>query len=171
MPEACQVRRVKQKKAGGDTLVIKIGDGFPFAPTRRAAPRKADKASAGSFSSALDETTTQETSASAHVSASAPLQPLMHLQEITDSLHTKSRAISRGEDLLVSLEVLRDGLLMGSFSQQNLEDIASQLAHCPVDNIEEPLKDILEQIEQRVHIELTKIEMSLKGHEDHKQAL
>jgi len=152
--------------------VIKIGDGFPFAPARRAAPRKADKASASSFSNALDETTaTQDTSSSHHVGASAPLQPLMHLQEITDSLHTKSRAISRGEDLLVSLEVLRDGLLMGSFSQQNLEDIASQLAHCPVDNIEEPLKDILEQIEQRVHIELTKIEMSLKGHGDHKQAL
>lgn len=145
--------------------MIKIGDGFPFAPTRRVAPKKTDKASGSSFASSLGDTQeVQDTAPTSHVASTAPLQPLMQLQEISDALQAKSRAISRGEDLLISLEVLRDGLLMGGFSQQNLEDIARQLAHCPTDNIDEPLKEVLEQIEQRVHIELTKIEMSLKRH-------
>ena len=143
--------------------MIKIGDNVPFAATRRL-DGKRKTASTSGFEQSLTETSApQETSQTCATRETAALQPLMHLQEVSDALQGKARACARAQDLLNVLDVLREGLLIGAFASHDLAHMAQQLSLRPQENIDPLLKEVLEQIEQRVHIELTKIELSQNG--------
>jgi hypothetical protein len=142
--------------------MVKIGDNAPFAPTRRLDNKR--KTTSTGFTQSLNETNApQETSQISSAPEVAPLQPLMHLQEVSDALQGKARACARAQDLLNVLDVLREGLLIGAFASQDLAHMAQQLGIRSQENIDPLLKEVLEQIEQRVHIELTKIELSQNG--------
>lgn len=143
--------------------MIKIGDNVPFSATRRLDGKRRTTSTSG-FDQSLNETSgPQETSQTCATRETAALHPLMQLQEISDLMQGKARACARAQNLLNILDVLREGLLVGAFAKQDLAHMAQQLETRSQENIDPLLQEVLEQIEQRVHIELTKIELSHNG--------
>lgn len=141
-------------------MVVKVGDlpaAIPLQPKKEA--QKTEKK--GSFRKAvLKETTSSgETEKTSSVQGASPLAGLMHLQEIDES--SKQAFFKRSEALLSHLEIIRQGLLLGSFSKKELEEIRSDLSSSQVpESFPEGAKETCDLIEQRVHIELAKLEMS-----------
>ncbi|MCE2951402.1 MAG: flagellar assembly protein FliX [Alphaproteobacteria bacterium] len=139
---------------------MKVGDGAPFTPLRRSQTIK-KTTGGGAFAKSLKETSaSQETSLASSCGDVASLNSLMALQEVSDALSGKSRAFSRAQDMLEILEKMRTSLLIGHFSKRDLEDIAKKVSTRVHENVEPDLQELLEQIEQRVHIELAKLEMT-----------
>mgnify|MGYP003109757644 CR=1 FL=1 len=141
--------------------MVKVGDILPAVPLQ---PKKETKKTdnAGKFNkkmaasiNALDAR--EEASSTSQTSS---LAGLMHLQEIENRQDCVTLSFNRGEALLSHLENLRQGILWGAFSEKELEEIKIDLAKGLQKGAPPPLKDIVEEIEQRVHIELAKIEMS-----------
>ncbi|MBA4750335.1 MAG: flagellar assembly protein FliX [Alphaproteobacteria bacterium] len=139
---------------------MKVGDGAPFTPLRRSQTIK-KTTGGGAFTKSLEETSaTQESSAAPACADVGSLHSLMALQEATDALTSKGRAFSRAQDMLEILEKMRTSFLVGHFSKHDLEDIAKKISTRVKENVEPDLQELLEQIEQRVHIELAKLEMT-----------
>ncbi len=85
---------------------------------------------------------------------------LMAIQELTGSQEERKRVIQQGEDMLAQLDQLRLGLLRGSLSPATLQSLNSALANRQRSTGQKGLDDVLLAIEQRVAVELAKIEMS-----------
>ena len=143
-------------------MIVKVGDipaAIPLQPKKEA--QKTSKKglfnlNKGSPQEASSLSTVEETST---LQKTSSLAGLMHLQEIDEAI--PQTFSERGEAMLSHLEVLRQGLLRGTFSQEDLETIKSDLLSAKrATSPAGPVKEVLELIEQRVHIELAKIEMS-----------
>ena len=132
-------------------------------PSRRVstpATRKTSKSgSAGGaqFSGLLDGT---QESASAQGSGSAmSVDGLLAVQETNpDGRGRGKQGAERGEDLLVRLERIRDGLLMGAIPESELRALATNITTARERNFTDPrLGEILDEIELRARVELAKL--------------
>ena len=89
--------------------------------------------------------------------ALAPVEALIHLQEVGDAPHRRSPAIQRGENLLRLLDDLRMGLLAGRIPIGQLDSLLSAVRSQRA-SIEEPrLNTVLDEIELRASVELAKL--------------
>ncbi len=89
--------------------------------------------------------------------APSPVDGLLALQEVPDSLARHAEARQRGEALLEELDQLRLDLLTGTLPRARLERLAA-LSAVQRDRIEDPrLAEIIEEIELRVAVELAKL--------------
>lgn len=104
----------------------------------------------------------EESASSSGVSGSQPIQSvdsLLSLQEVPDSTSGRSKGLMYGKDMLEHLEDIRRGLLLGSIPKARLKAL-TQVIKQRRDSFQDPtLVDILDQIELRARVELTKLEM------------
>jgi len=94
----------------------------------------------------------------------AALSNLLSLQEISEEDVKRKKLLTQGKNMLDSLEQLRQQLLIGNIPLHVMQDMARQLA---VDKqlIESPeVNDIIEEIELRLAVELAKLEMATRDH-------
>lgn len=144
--------------------MVKIGDTppvFPLHPkkdVRKPSKKGAFKATVSGIDSSTPKASVGETAATSPLS---PLSSLMQVQEVGERETPEDFFYQRGETLLCHLELLRHGFLRGALSKQDLETIKADLSTQQQNLfLPDPLREVLEEIEQRVHIEMIKIEMS-----------
>jgi hypothetical protein len=128
--------------------------------TRTSRPKKTD-ASTSTFQ-LPDEPSANEAFQVSSPSAIDVLTTLMDLQEITDKNSQRTQLQKRGATLLDELDKLRSGLLLGSFSSRHLKQLAESLAENRELFDGSQLSTVVLEIEQRVAVELAKLEMSQK---------
>lgn len=85
-----------------------------------------------------------------------PLDALLALQEVPDSLARNARARRRGEALLDQLEQLRLDILTGALPEDRLARLAGLIAERKGEIDDPRLADILQEIELRAAVELAK---------------
>lgn len=131
----------------------------PLSKQRLSPTRPGDRAKepgAGGFAEQLSG----EVPAGGTVSGAAapsPVDGLLALQEVPDSLARHAKARRRGEALLEELDQLRLDLLTGTLPEARLERLAA-LAAAQRERIDDPrLAEIIEEIELRVAVELAKL--------------
>jgi hypothetical protein len=132
----------------------------PLANQRLSSPRRKERGEAarsGAFARELEG----ETPATASVGANANLGPvdaLLALQEVPDSLAGSAGANRRGKELLDELEQLRLALLAGVLPRERLDRLARMLTERR-EQIEDPgLAAVIDEIELRAAVELAKLE-------------
>jgi hypothetical protein len=115
------------------------------------------KGGAGTFASHLSGANeTPEPPSIGGARATTGVDALLAAQEMGDALDSQSRARKRGIDILDRLDELRHGLLMGSLSRRQIENLA-RLVRLQRESVSDPrLADILDQIELRAEVELAK---------------
>jgi hypothetical protein len=119
--------------------------------------RKADRAKGASSPFAL---ATPTADAPAPASAPAPLaavDALIALQEQSDALEGRRRAVRRGRDMLDLLDDVRHGLLTGAIPEAKLSHLLSTVQSARGGGAEPALDDILADIELRARVELAKL--------------
>ena len=143
--------------------MIKIADMSSVSTVKRLRSTKKGTQATG-FDSALEETIGVDNIPSISApSTVSSLTSLMQAQETVGLYSQQKELCHRGVALLDSLGELQSQILVGAHDEETLQRLAdlvkdhAQLADHP------ELSGIVEQIEQRVAIELAKIEMSLKN--------
>lgn len=130
-----------------------------WTPPLRPATTRRDERGAGagdqSFAGAVGGETAP--SPAAAPAALGPVDGLLVLQEVSDSLTGRRRALARGASFLDHLEELRMALLTGIVPRERLRDLARLLReNAPA--VDDPgLAEVLSEIELRVAVELAKL--------------
>lgn len=128
-------------------------------PLRAPAPRR-DNCGGPSTNRAFAGSISNDTSA-APAAATAVLgavDGLFALQEVSDALAGRRRAVARGKALLDQLDELRLALLAGVLPRWRLHELA-RLAREHAPTVDDPhLAEVLAEIELRVAVELAKLD-------------
>lgn len=90
------------------------------------------------------------------------VQDLLQLQEATRILFTLRRSKERAEQILSELDKIRLSILSGTLDRRSLLAIKDALEVTAIPSSDSQLNEIVLEIEQRLAIELAKIEMSEK---------
>ncbi len=126
--------------------------------TRSTQLRRADRNRVGGSGDFASELTAE--SGTRGIAAGTPVDTvdaMLALQEVPDAATANARGQRRAETILDRLEELRDGLLLGSFPRQRLDDLA-RLARDRKDQVDDPrLRQVLKEIELRAAVELEKL--------------
>lgn len=132
------------------------GTGNTDAPSVR---RIARPGAATSFS--VSETT--EARRAAPLSGAAPiaaLDAILALQGVEDSAGERGRGVAQGEQLLLLLDDVRDGLLAGGIPRVTLNRLAHAVGTRREAFADPSLQVILDEIELRARVELAKLEQA-----------
>lgn len=128
-------------------------------PLRTPATRRDDRGSPStnrSFASAVDNDASAAPAAATTVLSS--VDGLFALQEVSDALAGRRRAVARGKALLDQLDELRVALLSGMLPRRHLHELA-RLAREQAPVLDDPrLAEVLAEIELRVAVELAKLD-------------
>ena len=101
----------------------------------------------------------EETSPTKENVGVAPVDSVLTLQEVPDTIDKRSRAMYRdyGRDLLERLDQLRIGILAGVFSKERLAELAHKLRERQKKTDDPKLNEIIKEIELRAEVELAKL--------------
>ena len=143
---------------------MKISDVASYRPTTAQLKRKGASSASGSFADVFSAAENAGGAASAeHAAPTAPasgINPLLALQEVSDEETRRQKAMQLGQTQLQALERLRQALLMGAVPVAALTQLKNALP-AQREKVDDPrLKDILDEIELRVAVELAKIEVA-----------
>jgi hypothetical protein len=134
-------------------------------PKRTGATGKTDKAkkagssSSSSFSEMLVETNEEVSAPAAAVSvAGVNLFAALQAAEHATDQEQRRQAIDHADDLLNDLEDLRIGLLLGSYTLNQLRNLASRLTQKRISIHDPQLLSLLDDIQLRAAVELAKYE-------------
>ena len=113
-----------------------------------------------SFSSYLQETMSKEDKASlTAASGVSSSDALLAIQMAGDDeeQEIRKKLLKRGKNLIEKLEEIRDGLLLGSISRESLINISRMVKERRYESADPRLKEIMDEIELRVEVELAKL--------------
>ena len=141
--------------------------GFGSIDSTSSAGKKRATGATGSFADILAaaENTEAAPLSQTHDVAAAALTNLLALQEISEEDIRRKKIIQRGNNLLDSLEKLRNQLLMGTLSPQLLLDLTRQISMQKQTDADPRINDLIEEIELRAAVELAKLEKALEDKE------
>lgn len=112
------------------------------------------------FDVALDAQNSTQSPSISSLSALAPLNELLQLQNVQNSHIGQVRSREQGQKILQELDKLRLHLLTGDLSVSEMRHL-SEIVNQNLSPAQDPqLNSIIEEIEQRLAIEITKLEMS-----------
>ncbi len=136
-----------------------------YGPVKSAGGTKRTSASSGvkSFSELLEMSGSDEPLAVAQpgdVAATAAVSNMLLLQEITEEELRRRKLALQGNNMLYSLEKLRQQLLAGVIPGATLVDLRRQLSVQKQSVADPRLTELIEDIELRVAVELAKLEMA-----------
>ena len=138
---------------------MRITDNRPVTSASEAKKKpKTGGASSSAFADALSSASnsTSSTSEVTSVSATASVGSLLALQEVSDEEYTRSQTIRQGEDLLKSLDSIRQSLLLGNVSINVLQTLEERLKVQRSQTVDPKLHAIMDDIELRAAVELAK---------------
>lgn len=95
------------------------------------------------------------------VSAAAPVDALLALQEVPDATENRQRAVARGEAMLDMLDDIKLSLLAGELPKAKLDQLLKVVENrrdSLADGQDARLKHVLDEIELRARVELAKHE-------------
>ncbi len=112
-----------------------------------------------SFSSYLNEMMKTDSAPVNPSSAISITDAIFAAQTATDEeeKQIRKKLIKRGNALLDKLEVIRDGLLAGYISKDELIELSRMIKEKQFETQDEKLKEIIAEIELRVEVELAKL--------------
>lgn len=113
-----------------------------------------------SFSSYLQEIMSKEDKASlTAASGVSSSDALLAIQMAGDDeeQEIRKKLLKRGKNLIEKLEEIRDGLLLGSISRESLINISRMVKERRYESADPRLKEIMDEIELRVEVELAKL--------------
>lgn len=120
--------------------------------------KKAGGTSGASFSEFLTETEEAgATSAPAPVAGVSLFMALQAAEAATDQ-EQRRRAVNHADELLDELEDLRLGLLLGTYTTSQLQNLASRVRQQRLQISDPALLSLLDDIELRASVELAKYE-------------
>lgn len=90
----------------------------------------------------------------------AALESLLALQEASEPLTGRKRAVRRANDMLDLLDDMKVGMLAGSIPRQTLRRLTSLVADRRDDFNEPGLQGVIDEIDLRAQVELAKLEMA-----------
>jgi hypothetical protein len=126
-------------------------------PTDSKKKKKSTDSSSGSeFASMVSDA--KENSPASGAGAVSISQAVLGVQEVDWNEQSKKEQMQRGNQLLDLLEAIRDGILLGKVSPQDLHKLQQTLA-AKKDSVDDPkLATIVQEIEVRAAVELAKLE-------------
>ena len=131
------------------------------------APKKtASVSGAGSFADVLSaaETAGNEPAAPlSDIGAAAALNNLLALQEISEEDIKRQKTVQHGNNMLATLDKLRQQLLSGSLSLPVLKDLQCQVMLQKQSVNDQRLMEVIDEIELRAAVEAAKLEMAMRG--------
>lgn len=139
--------------------------GFGTISTSNVKKRGATTA-AGGFAELLSPGDAEETNAAGattDVAATAALNNLLALQEISEEDIKRQKLMQQGNNLLDVLEKLRHQLLMGTLPGHLLLDLSRNISLQKQFVTDPRLNDIIADIELRAAVELAKIEAAIES--------
>ena len=112
-----------------------------------------------SFSEYLKMSSTQESNNIQNTTAMTSADAIFAAQMVDgeEERQKKQKLLKRSYGLLDRLEEIRDGLLLGSISKDKLIEISRMVKNKNIKCDDEKLREIMEEIELRVEVELAKI--------------
>ena len=132
------------------------GPGKTNAPSKTEKSKKSGGVSGASFSEFLTESEGVDATTSSAPVSNVSLYVALHPAETATEQGSRRRAMEWGEDLLADLEDLRIGLLTGTYTKNQLENLAKRL-RLQREKIQDPkLMGLLDDIELRAAVELAK---------------
>jgi hypothetical protein len=87
----------------------------------------------------------------------APIDALLALQEVPDSLQARRRTVRRGNDLLERPDEIRHALLLGALPLARLQNLMAALRQQHQAAPDPRLAEVLAEIELRCRVELAKL--------------
>ena len=144
---------------------MRITDNRPVTSASEAKKKpKAGAASASGFADALGAASSSSsgTSEVSGVSATASVGNLLALQEVSDDDYERAQTIRQGQDLLKSLDSLRQSLLLGNVPSSTLETLEGRLKIQRAQTVDPKLHAIMDDIELRAAVELAKYQRNNK---------
>ena len=144
---------------------MRITDNRPVTSASEAKKKpKAGGASSSAFADALSNANSSSsgTSEVSGVSATASVGNLLALQEVSDDDYERAQTIRQGQDLLKSLDSLRQSLLLGNVPSSTLETLEGRLKIQRAQTVDPKLHAIMDDIELRAAVELAKYQRNNK---------
>ncbi len=92
--------------------------------------------------------------------ASSEISDILQLQEVTQPLFSLKRSRARGEEILKVLDKIRHSLLGGGLEKSAMIRLRKSLEATPISSQDPRLNEIVQEIEQRLAIELAKMEVA-----------
>lgn len=128
----------------------------------RAVSRKTPRKTGTSFQEALHETAQTETASEASsVSMASLISPFLAPYPHSEAASPHERFVDQGRAWLQKLEALRNGLLTGQYTLQDLHALKQSLEHSPAHaSLPQELRDLLKSIRLRVAVEYEKFRRS-----------
>ncbi len=117
-------------------------------------------ASDGVFAEHLkDAAQTTESTGLAETTSVQASEGVLAVQEVPDSTDGRSRgrAMRYGEDVLDRLDQIRDGLLVGAISKNELAELARTLRAGRQRSDDPRLNEIIDEVELRAEVEIAKL--------------
>lgn len=114
----------------------------------------AGKSSGSGFADQLS--TTASPSGASAPAQTGPMDGLLLLQEVDDESGQRRQAKERGEALLDRLDEIRSALLRGTMDGGSLDQLLNQVREQKVALSDPRLREVLDEIELRVAVELAK---------------
>ena len=132
--------------------------------------RKTSGTSSSSFSALLDATSSageaDSTNSLSDISATAPLDNMLAMQEISEEEMARKELIKKGNNLIEELEKLRQQLLMGTVPLTTLRNLSHQLSIKKQSVSDPQLLSLMDDIELRAAVELAKLEKARQNSEN-----
>ena len=137
--------------------------GFGSIDSTSATGKKRATNSTGSFADLLAAAESGDVAHAAPTSdvAAAALTNLLALQEISEEDIKRKKLVQQGNNMLDTLEQLRQRLLMGTLSHQVLLDINRQISVQKQMSMDPRINEIIEEIELRAAVELAKLQQAI----------
>ena len=113
----------------------------------------------GSFSAYLSEsmkTASQQVGSASGISVADAIFATQMVNG-EEEREIRKKLIKRGQTLIEKLEDIRDGLLLGYVSMDELIGISRMIKETPVPSSDPKLQDLMAEIELRVEVELAKL--------------
>jgi hypothetical protein len=127
---------------------------------KRAASATGDTSFADLLNSAESASDTAEAPEASDVAATAALNNMLALQEISEEDVQRKKMVARGKNMLDTLDKLRQQLLIGAVPPHTLQELSRQLS-IQRQSVSDPrLLAIIDDIELRAAVELAKLQMA-----------
>jgi len=140
-------------------------DGFGAITSTTSTTRKRSVGGVGGFAELLASAEAGDAAAPATISdvaATAALSNLLALQEISEEDVKRRKLMQQGNNLLDSLEQLRQRLLIGTLPAHTLRELSRELS-VQKQMVNDPkMNEIIEEIELRAAVELAKLQQAIE---------
>ena len=145
--------------------MVKINDSTPIKGYGNIKKKSKTSGGGGVFAGVLSAASSSSdgTSDTSGIGGVASVGGLLALQEVSDEEVARNETVKHGNNLIKSLEALRQSLLLGNVPIDVLRTLETRLKTQRQATIDPALHEIMDDIELRAAVELAKYEMAARS--------